>query len=734
MSLNHLKLNVILILVLFAGVSCQTVTKEKNYALLVNSTLGSKGKGFGVEQRYLEAGYTFPGPMLPFGMVQFTTTFFDENKGFVINQMSGAGCHNMGNLPMLPIPGELKESPIDMMSFKPEIKLSDAHAGYYEANLFNQINCELSTTTRTGIARIHFDESQKGTILIGTGINSTEVSESSVKITGPNSFEGVADGGNFCGANSNYKIYFAGEFSKEADASGTWMGDSLLVGQTSAQDNNSGVYFSFENKDSSAILYKVGISYVSLDNAKLNLKTENPNWDFDQVKEQAEKEWNQVLSIVDVEGASQDKIIQFYSHMYHSFAHPSVFNDVNGEYIGADFEIHTSEDGDYYTAFSNWDTYRTQIQLLSMLVPEKASQMVSSMLTFAEQSGGGLPRWVCANFETGIMQGDPTTALIANAYAFGAKNFDTAKALEIMRKGAEVPGTMSQRVETRQHLDQYLNDGFISSSMGSSMLLEYTSSDFAIAQFAKKAFNDEDLYNTYLERSRKWKNIYNPETTWLQSRFEDGSWKPQNHDWREASYKNYFWMVPYDLKCLTDTIGGAEVAEKRLDEFFTKLNANYHEEFFAAGNEPSFQSPWTYNWIGKPNKTQEIVRRIINEQYSNRDCGLPGNDDMGAMAAWYVFADMGLYPMVPGVAGFSLNGPSFEQIKINLGNGNVLTIKGGSEQNIYVDGLTVNDQKWESTWLPYNEIENGCTLQFKMAASPSQWGVNQLPPSFNEFK
>ncbi len=715
---------------IFASVACARVATKINYSTQANALLGTKGKGFGVEQQYLEAGYTFPGAVLPFGMVQFTTTFFDPDKGFVINQMSGAGCHNMGNLPMLPIPGELSASPNDMKSFKPEIQIKNAHAGYYQANLFHQVDCELTATTRTGIARISFGQLDKGTIMIGSGINSTEVSESKVKITGPHSFEGMADGGNFCGANSKYKIYFAGEFNQDAVSRGTWKGESLFAGVDSTGNENSGVYFTFAGKSNSPVLYKVGISYVSLANARLNLKTENQGWDFDRVRLNAEGEWNKMLGLVDVKGGSDDKTIQFYSHLYHSFIHPSVFNDVNGQYMGADFVPHQVEDGDVYTAFSNWDTYRTQIQLLSMLVPERASQMVRSLLLFAEQSGGGLPRWVCANFETGIMQGDPSSVLIANAFAFGAKDFDTSKALEIMRRGAEVPHTMSQGVETRPFLDQYLERGFISESMGASMLLEYASADFAIAQFIRTAIGNSEIGTSYLERSKKWKNIYNPQSGWLQSRFADGSWKPQTDDWREASYKNYFWMIPYDLPTLIDTIGGAEVAEKRLDEFFVKLNANYSEEFFAAGNEPSFQSPWTYNWIGKPAKAQQTIRRIINEQYSNRDCGLPGNDDMGAMAAWYVLADLGIYPMIPGIGGFSINSPMFPEVILSLPNGKKLEIKGGSEQNQYVSGLQVNGKEWNSTWLPLSEIQDGGSIQFNLIDKPSDWGSAQLPPNF----
>lgn len=436
---NLIRVILLIVMVSCVAISCKNNNSGADYYSLTNTLLGAKGKGFGERQRYLEAGYTFPGPTLPFGMVQFMTTFFDPNKGFVINQMSGAGCHNMGNFPMLPLSGNLEASPKDMMGFTPNIQIEEAHAGYYKANLFSNTSCELTATNRTGFARINFNTTDKGSIIIATGINSTEILEAEVEITGPNSFEGMADGGNFCGANSKYKIYFAGEFNSNAETFGTWMEDSLLTQATSAKDQNSGVYFTFNNEEQSEVLYKVGISYVSVENAKQNLRTEKPGWDFASIKKKAENEWNDVLALINVEGGSEDKTIQFYSHLYHCFAHPSVLNDVNGEYIGADFEIHTVENGDYYTAFSNWDTYRTQIQLLSMLVSEKASKMVPSLLSFSEQSGGGLPCWVCANFETGIMQDDPSSALIANAYAFGAKDFDTSEALKTMRRGVEIP-------------------------------------------------------------------------------------------------------------------------------------------------------------------------------------------------------------------------------------------------------------------------------------------------------
>lgn len=704
-------------------------TSPVNYASKVNTLIGNEGKGANMNERYLEAGYTFPGAMYPFGMVQFTPTFFSPEKGFVVNQMSGAGCEHMGNFPTLPLAGELKTSPNDMMKLNPQYKVEQAIAGYYHVKLENgDIDCELTVTPRTGFARYTFPNEEKtATIIIGSGINATKLTNASVKITAPNRCEGFADGGSFCGYPSSFKIYFVAEFDADVKFFGTWKNENIQPSSSSAEGLNSGAYFSFDVSKNKIIHYKFGISYVSIENAKQNLATENSSWNFDAVKNAAINQWNNYLSRIEVSGGTDDHTTQFYTHLYHAFAHPNIFNDVNGQYLGADDKIHTVQGSNYYTAFSNWDTYRTQIQLIAMLAPEETSAMMNSVITFAQQSGGGFPRWVMANTETGIMQGDPTSILVSNAYAFGATKFDTKAALKIMRQGAEVRGTKSQAIETRPHLQQYLEKGYINASMQ----LEYTSADFAIAQFAKQAFGNNELYKKYLNQSQSWKNLYNPSTHWLNSRNADGSWKKYDEDWREASYKNYFWMIPYNLGGLIQTMGGELAAEKRLDSFFSKLNASYNQEWFAAGNEPDFQTPWIYNWTNAPYKTSQVIRRIISEQYTNRASGLPGNDDLGAMGAFYVFANIGMFPMIPGYAGFSLNSPSFPNIKIRLPKGTI-AIRGGSESKTYINTLRVNGKKYNSTWVDWSSLKEGANLNFELTNTPNKnWGKEKEPPSFN---
>ena len=708
------------LLVLIGGwgsLSAQNVVS--NYARQVNTLIGTKGVG-------LTSGYLYPGATYPYGMVQFTPSYFSKRSGFVINQLSGGGCEHMGNFPTFPVKGKLKMSPDNILNYRINISEEKGHAGYYEAKVQEDIHAKLTVTERTGMASYEYSADQQyGTVIIGGGISATPIDQAAIVITAPNKCEGYAEGGNFCGLRTPYKVYFVAEFDTDALESGTWKRNELKPNTTFAEGEYSGVYFTFDVNKKKNIQYKIGVSYVSVENARENLKAENTGWDFLQIQNQAESKWNHYLGKIEVEGTNPDRTTQFYTHLYRSFIHPNVCSDVNGEYMGADFKVHKSR-SKHYTSFSNWDTYRTQIQLLSILDPEVVSDIVISHQLFAEEAGGAFPRWVMANIETGVMQGDPTPILISNAYAFGARNYDPKPIFKTMRKGAEEPGAMSQEVEARPGLKQYLDKGYYNASIQ----LEYTSADFAIAQFALHAVGDEFASWRYFHFARSWKNLYNPETGWLQSRNPDGSWKPLTEDFRESTYKNYFWMVPYDIAGLIEIIGGKAAAEKRLDEFFTRLDAGYNDAWFASGNEPSFHIPWIYNWVGTPYKAQEIINRVLNEQYSSKIDGLPGNDDLGTMGAWYVFACIGLYPEIPGVGGFTVNTPIFSSVKVHLKKGDMV-IKGGSEKNIYIKSMKLNGKPYDSTWIDWDQLNNGATIEYTTSSKPDvKWGTKVTPPSF----
>lgn len=700
-----------------------TYTLANNYAQKVNTLIGTKGVG-------LTSGYLYPGATYPHGMVQFTPSYFYKSAGFVINQNSGGGCEHMGNFPTFPIKGRLTVSPHNIRDARINVSDEQGHAGYYKAMVQNDISSELTVTARTGMARYTFPKDEvNGTIIIGAGVAATPIEQAAIAITSPTTCEGYADGGYFCGIRTPYKVYFSAEFDVPALETGTWKDKRIHHHATFAEGASSGVYFTFDTQTHHTIHYKIGVSYVSVENAKANLKAENSGWNFAQTVNTTEEKWNEYLGKIEVKGNNEDRICQFYTHLYRSFIHPSICSDVNGEYMGADFKPHNTN-GIQYSQLSNWDTYRTQIQLLSIIEPDVASDIVISHRDFAMQSGGGFPRWVLANIETGIMQGDPSSILVSNAWAFGARNYDPNPLFDIMRKGAEEPGTKSQDIETRPHLKQYLEKGYCNASIQ----LEYTSADYAIAQFALHAVGDEFSSWRYFAMAQSWRNLYNPETTWLQSRNTDGSWKALSEDFREATYKDYFWMVPYDFKGLADIIGGYSKAEKRLDEYFVRLDAGYNDPWFASGNEPSFGTPWAYNWMGCPYKTQHIVNRILNEQYKSTIDGLPGNDDLGSMGAWYVWACLGLYPEIPGVGGFSLNTPIFTSATIHLPKADIV-IHGGSEKNIYIHSMKVNGNTYNSTWLSWDMLQKGAIIDFKIGRHPNKtWGKGILPPSQSDKK
>ena len=700
-----------------------TVTYSQQLSEIVDTRIGTKGES-------LACGYSIIGATYPFGMVQFTPSFFSPQKGFVVTQLSGAGCSNMGNFPVVPLAGNLESSPNDMNSLEPFTDINNSSAGYLSVNSKKDITSRLTVTKRAAIAQFEFKKSNNGTIIIGSGVNSSNekyIKSSKIKITSNSTCEGFTEGGEFCGTETPYKVYFAAEFDRQANELGTWNGKELSEELTN-NGKNSGAFFTFNTLKNKEINYRIAISFVSIENAKENLKSENLNSSFETYLSATQKVWDEHLNKIKISTTNEDKKVQFYTNFYHSLIHPNIVSDFNGDYMGADFKVYNNSNGEeHYSSFSVWDTYRTQAQLLAMLFPKESSEMMQSLVNFAEQAGG-YGRWILANIETGIMQGDPTPILISNSFAFGAKDFDLTKAYKYMRKGAMEPRLKSQKQEIRPYLTEYINNGHTFASM----MLEYTSSDFAIGQFALQALNKKNDAKLFIDRSKNWNNIYNPKIKWLNSKYPNNIWKDITHDWREGSYKNYFWMVPYNLRGLIDKIGGNEFADKRLDTLFTRLDAKYEDDWFAAGNEPDFQVPWTYNWINKPNKTSQTISRILNEQYNSSVSGLPGNDDLGTMGAWYVFASIGLYPMIPGVAGLSINIPSFEEVLISLPNNKTLKIITPKTNNFYTKSLLLNNNSHYSSWIEWDKIKNGGVLEFETTTNKqSNWGETEAPPSFN---
>jgi predicted alpha-1,2-mannosidase len=450
--------------------------------------------------------------------------------------------------------------------------------------------------------------------------------------------------------------------------------------------------------------------------------------------------------LITVKGGTDSERGVFYTALYHALLHPNTFSDANNQYIGFDNKIHVAKGFTVYANFSGWDIYRCEVQLLATLFPVKTSDMIQSLVVDAQQ-GGGLPLWPAANDEACQMVGNPSSPIIADAYAFGARRFDTHAALKALLKDATDPNAKSKSCPEWDNLEEYLKLGYIGPpsprwkrESGPSQMLEFTTADFSIAQFAQ-AMGDTATYATFMKRAQFWRNTFDPKTGYAEPRNPDGSFIPVAPDdpkyFVEGNSAQYSWMVPYNLRGVFDLMGGNAKVVERLDTFFTELNAGDRRPYFWIGNEPVFSVPWAYDFAGAPWGTQSVTRRVELELFTPHPDGEPGNDDLGATSAWYVFAALGVYPVIPGVGGLALNSPLFPSSMIRLGNGNTIRIEGegASAANPYVQNLRVNGKPSEKTWLPYDSLSKGATLQFKLGNKPNkEWGTKpeDAPPSFGE--
>lgn len=701
-----MKINRFIVTLAAAGLmlSC---TGRGSYADRVNTLIGNGGTG-------LNSTFLYPGATYPFGMVQFTPTFGEPHTGFTSIQLSGVGCYSLGQFRMLPQNGPLEKSPNHLCNWKQNITEQKGHAGWYSCLADGAIRTQLSVTPRTGMALMEpADSVSEITVLLGTGFENTNVGfgGGEGRITEDGHFECHATALDFCSYTPTpFDIWYYAEFDREAETGGAWLEDVLLPGQTEIEGKDGGIYLTF--KGGKPLKYKFAMSFVSLENAKENLRAENPGWDFKKVRRDCEKAWDKYLSMVDVKGRNPERTEQFYTHLYHALIHPSLASDVNGEYMGSDFKVHKVEEGrNHYHMFSNWDTYRTQCQLVAMLAPDVASDIVVSHERFAEQCGGGLPRWSMANYETNVMQGNPGAALCASMWAFGARDYDPEPLAKVIWRAAETPGLMNQVREAMPDLQCYLEKGYAHSP---SLTLEYAVADNAIAEFSRSALGNEAKYQEYRKRSECWRNIFNPDGRWIQGRSDDGSWmefRNPPYQWQEASHKIYHWMIPHDIEALVEATGGNEAATARLDSLFVRLDDLYDGDYFAACNEPGFGVPWTYDFTGHPEKTCEVVNRILTEVYSTGMDGVPGNDDLGAMGSWYTFACLGLYPYIPGKGGFALHTPIFEKVVLHLPGGD-LTLLGGCESQDYSSDITLNGKKVEGSWIDWDDVKDGGILKW----------------------
>ncbi len=738
------------------------------------------------------AGNNFPGADVPFGMVQWSPDTVqaqpggyyypdDRIKGFSLTHLSGAGCYTYEDIPFMPYVGKVTESPAtnpDRYVARFSHDREAASPGYYRVRLDNGVKTELTVTKRTGMGRFTYPKGKPATMLINVSGSATGVRDASVTV-GRDTVSGWATSGNFCGAGDTYRVHFWAKFSEPFRSFGTWHNGSVKPGERTARGGSpeqlaikafnaratkmgtrgarktpakghpkttvsgpgSGAYVTFRN-DGRPITVRIGVSFVSVKNAKGNVAVES-HGSFAKIRDHAREEWNSRLAEIRIKGGTPDERTNFYTALYHAFLQPNVFSDANGQYVGFDGRVHSVRKGHAaYTNFSGWDIYRSETQLLALLAPKEASDIAQTMVDFARQ-GGSWDRWTVANDYTGVMVGDPYHSIVASTYAFGARGFDAREALRFMVKGATKP---TQGYVERPGLEDYKKLGYVPVGAQdvwgpAATTLEYTTADFGIAQLAK-SLGDEGIYHTFMQRAQYWENLFNPDSGYIQPRNRDGSFvspfDPSSMDnYVEGNGAQYTWMVPYNLHGLFNAMGGDEKVVSRLDEFFTKLNAGPQEPYAFLGNEPTLETPWEYDYAGAPYKTQQVVREAVNTLYRPTAGGYVGNDDLGEMSSWYVWAAMGMYPEVPGRAELVLASPLFPRIVIHSPGGQTIRINApqASTDTYYVKSLKVDGRPSTKPWLPASFVRKGGTLDYTLSTTPDEsWGSarEDAPPSFRQ--
>ncbi|OBH05367.1 GH92 family glycosyl hydrolase [Mycobacterium sp. E1747] len=706
----------------------------------------------------------FPGATVPFGMVQYSPDTVGNYAGYNYDnpRASGfsmthasVGCAAFGDISMLPTTNGIGAQPWKSWERIAHDDTEQGVPGYYRVRFPETgVKAELTATTRTGVGRFSYPRNGRPALLqVRSGASLAGNSRATIQIGEDNTtITGWATSGGFCGKNNTYTVYFAMKFSQSFTAYGAWDGFAVYPGARSANSPYSGGYVQFP---AGAVLeVRTAISYVGIDGARENLAAEG-GASFDDVRAAASREWNASLSRIAVAGRNVDNLNTFYTSLYRSLLHPNTFNDADGRYLGFDNAVHTVAAGrTQYANFSDWDTYRCLAALQALLFPDRAGDMAQSLVNDAEQSGA-LPRWAFANAATAEMSGDNVVPLIVNFHAFGAENFDTRTALRYMVIAATKGGDGLNKYVERPGIATYLERGYAPFTLefgldgwiaDASITLEWSVDDFAISRFAD-ALGEDATAAEFQARSQYWQNLFNPSTGYVSPRswtgfFRDGPGfvEPQSSfgqiGYDEGNAAQYVWLVPHNVAGLVTALGGRDAVAARLDAFTEKLNVGPNEPYLWAGNEPGFGTPWLYNYIGQPWKTQRTVDRVRGLFGPTPD-GEPGNDDLGAMASWYVWAALGLYPSTPGTAILTVGAPLFDRAVIALPGGKTIRISApgasGPYHLKYVSGLRVDGRATDDTWLPESFIRTGGELAFSLVAYPDRrWGTSEssAPPSF----
>ena len=716
------------------------------------------------------AGGTYPGAQAPFGMISpspnteyanygdgSSRTGYDYNGkrvvSFTLTHASGVGLHADQDLPFTPCVGDLPVSPVgNRGAYASSFTAAQQKAspGFYQVLLETcKTQVSIAAATRSAIVRLDYPATAKANVIFCPSSCGTGISDSSLTISpGEHEVSGWAASGDFGDApfhldHHPYRVYFAAVFDHPFAGYGTWQGEAKRGGQAQAGGTDGAAFVRFDCKAQTHVLMRLGISYVSVADAQDNLAQEIPAWDFARVRTATLRYWNTLLDRIRVSGGRPQEMRSFYTAIYHNALQPCVFDDVSGSYTGFDHKVHQIAAGHHlYATFSLWDTYRSTAILQALIAPERASDMAQSLLLDSVQApGGGLPTWALNDNDTGCMGTYSADPFIANVYAFGARNFDLTLAKQRMVLTATHQMQCGDGGAWWGNAD-YQTLGWRPG--GASETLEYAVDDFSVAQICRAA-GDTVNYQKFLARSQNAFHIFNPQVGYMQSRAADGSWNgpfspSTQRGFTEGCAAQYTWMVPQNFAGLIALLGGPAKAQARLDDFFDPIVTdgwNTGVPHFWLGNEPTMETPYLYNWLGVPWKSQRLVRTIMAST-TDTPGGYPGNDDLGAMSALYVFSALGLNPSIPGVGGFTVTSPLFLSAEIALAGGKAIRIHAANTgvNSLYIQSLMLNHNPCSHLWLTWAQLTAGAgaTLDFALGSTPNRaWGTapQDAPPSYS---
>ncbi|MEG0949639.1 MAG: GH92 family glycosyl hydrolase [Bacteroidales bacterium] len=693
------------------------------------NVMGSKENRFDKDASWWSTGY------------DNRNTYF---TGYSHVNLSGVGCPDLGSLLLMPTTGTLD---VDYKQYGSAYTDEHASPGYYTNRLTKyNVLTEVSATTRTGIARFTFPKGE-GNILLNLGEGLTNESGAMVRKVNDYEIEGTKLLGTFCYApQAVFPIYFVMRVNKKPIQSGYWKMQREMTGPEKNWDADQGKYklytqytrelagddigafFRFDMEENEQIEVQIGVSFVSMANARLNLDTEQKGKNFDAIRAQARKQWNDDLSRIRVEGGTDDEQTVFYTALYHALIHPNILQDVNGEYPKMETgEIGTTK-GDRYTVYSLWDTYRNVHQLLTLVYPERQIEMMRTMIDMYKESGW-MPKWELYGRETFTMEGDPSIIVLADSYFKGLRDFDVETAYEAMYKSATLPGEVNKM---RPDNTDYLKYGYVplreQYDNSVSHALEYYMADFSLSRFAEALGKKKDA-ERFRKQAMGYKHYFSKEFGTLRPIMPDGKfYEPFNPKqgenfepspgFHEGNAWNYTFFVPHDVYGLAKLMGGKKA-------FINKLQGVFDNGLYDPANEPDIAYPYLFSYFpGEEWRTQLLTQQLLKKHFTNKTNGIPGNDDTGTMSTWAIFNMIGFYPDCPGVPEYTLTAPVFDKVTIQLdpkwhaaSQLVIETEKSGEADTYLIEEVKLGQKNHKGRRISHHDLIGADSLKIKLKAS-----------------